>query len=201
MKYKAIGFDYGGVLTLNMIQYVEGIAQALNLPQEEVRDIYFQYNHLRNVKNIPHDEFLAIICEKLGVPEKRESLIGYYKAQAKAKINPKMVSLVDTLKQSGYKTGLLSNNSKENAEKMRSTGLAAHFDVCMVSAEVGVQKPSREIFNMFLEKLDISANELVFIDDSPQSLLFSKEIGFYPILFKDYDRLLQDFKALNILTG
>ncbi len=74
-----------------------------------------------------------------------------------------------------------------------------HFDVFLVSAEIGYVKPSAEAFKMLAENLGIKLSELVFIDDTQNSLSLSGEIGFQPILFKNYDCLVNELILLGIL--
>jgi len=44
----------------------------------------------------------------------------------------------------------------------------------------------------------VSLNELVFIDDSPTSLVDAEEVGYTPILFESYEQLVADLRKLNI---
>ena len=82
---------------------------------------------------------------------------------------------------------------------MRADGLDKHFDVFIVSAEVGVMKPDPEIFNLFAERLGVTLPELVFIDDSKRSLSAAVECGFEPVLFESYEQLVQSLNKRGIL--
>lgn len=181
--------------------YIDGIASALKLPVDRVRKVYFENNHLINIEGVSIENFAKILTEKLRVPEKFADLLKKFQAHTEPEIDPMMLDLVDKLRSLDYKVGLLSNNRKEAAVHMRAIGLDKHFDTLIVSAEVGMQKPSRQIFELFAKNLGVSPHELIFIDDSPQSLLPSKEIGFHPILFKDYDSLIENLKALGVLSS
>ncbi len=200
MNIRAIGFDYGGVIDDQPSGFMADIAEILELPLGELKKIYFNHNNLVNVDGVSYDKFWEIILEKLDKKEKSTEVLRYIVSKQKTNINPKMVELVDRLRALGYKTGLLSNNSSENGLKIRQDKLDQHFDVVVVSAEVGYQKPSHEIFNLFIKRLGVSPSELIFIDDSEQSLRLSQEIGFHPVLFKDHDDLIGRLVSLAILT-
>jgi epoxide hydrolase-like predicted phosphatase len=200
MKFRAIGFDYGGVIDERR-GFMAGMAKILDTPLDKLKKIYYQHNQLVNVDGISYDEFWKIILDKINKKEKLAEVSNYIAAQKEAPINPQMVELVDHLRKSGYKVGLLSNNSRENGAKMRREGLDQHFDAMVVSAEVGLQKPSLEIFELFIKKLAVSPQEMIFVDDSEQSLLLSKKIGFYPVLFQNYDGLIENLASLGILSA
>ena len=97
-----------------------------------------------------------------------------------------------------YKVGLLSNNDIAAANRFRETGLTNHFDVVVVSAEIGYSKPHTKAFEIFIERLGVVANELIYIDDTEKSLVTAKEIGYHPVLFSNYDSLLYDLKSLGV---
>lgn len=113
--------------------------------------------------------------------------------------NRPVLDLVDTLRNSGYKTGLLSNNTLEAAEMMRGEGINTHFDAFIVSAEVGMMKPDPSIYALLCQQLSVQPSELIFIDDSKKSLSTAEECGFTPVLFTDYESLVRDLKRLSAL--
>src|SRR5690606_36635700 len=114
-------------------------------------------------------------------------------------INQNVVDLIKQLRNEDYKTGLLSNNSKDGANKMRATGIDKYFDVFVVSAEAGMMKPDRKIFELFEKQLGVQLQELVFIDDANKSLSAARECGFTPILFESYEQLVGTLKKLEVL--
>jgi HAD superfamily hydrolase (TIGR01509 family) len=114
-------------------------------------------------------------------------------------VNSDMVALVDQVRDAGYKTGLLSNNSREGGDKMRAKGLDKHFDVFHISEEKGFMKPQTEAFDQFAQELGVRHEELVFIDDSKKSLSTAEACGFTPVLFESYEQLKKQLKELNIL--
>ncbi len=201
MHYRAIGFDYGGVL-VSLWPLMQDVSAILDVPVEELRKIFFENNTLINIDHVPYHEFWQIILRKLHKEKKSEEVAKYITAVLKqtSTIDQNMLALLDRLRSLQFKVGILSNNSREGAAKMREEGFEKRVDVCMISVEVGHQKPSPEIFQLFTQKLGVRADELIFIDDSKQSLLCAKEIGFYPILFTSYDNLVTELTSLGVLS-
>ena len=152
-----------------------------------------------NTQKISIGDFWKLVINDLGKQSKFEELLSFIKNQPEQELNQDMLGLISKLKEKGYKVGLLSNNTLEAAKKMRNSELLNYFDCILVSAEIGCAKPSKEAFQLFAKSLNVKLNELVFVDDTEKSLSFSKEIGFYPILFTDYKNLLKKFGELGIV--
>lgn len=70
------------------------------------------------------------------------------------------------------------------------------FDEVIISAEVGYQKPNKEIFEVLLGRLNIKSEELVFIDDTQNSLKYSGEIGYVPVLFTSNEKLKIEIESI-----
>lgn len=69
-----------------------------------------------------------------------------------------------------YRLGLLSNfdDARTAREILADTGVAQHFEVVVISAEVRVRKPHPEIFASLLRRLDLASSEVLFVGDNPR---------------------------------
>ena len=76
---------------------------------------------------------------------------------------------------------------------------AKHFDTIIISAEVGMSKPDPQIFQLFAQQLGVETTELIFIDDSENSLISAKEVGYTPILYTGYEELEEQLQNLGII--
>lgn len=66
-----------------------------------------------------------------------------------------------------FKLGVITNGTGDvQREKARVTGTEAYVDVFLVSGEVGVAKPAREIFLRGLEALGVAARQALYVGDS-----------------------------------
>ena len=198
-NFKAIGFDYGGVIAgISGPEFNRRISILLGIEQKTFQDVYFKFNYLLNNNILSRQEFWKKIAEELGVPEKYNNVIKFIEALPHHELNEQVINLVGRLRINGYKVGLLSNNDIETANKFKENGLSEHFDAVVVSAEVGYSKPHFKAFEILTERLGVKAKELIYIDDSEKSLINAEEIGFQPILFSDYESLLLNLRSLGI---
>jgi epoxide hydrolase-like predicted phosphatase len=95
-----------------------------------------------------------------------------------------------------YKTGLISNAWSGLRNYILSEKFDDVFDCMIISSEVGVAKPSAEIFQIALKQLGMSPNEVVFVDDFIENIEACQKVGMKGILFKDSESAVQQLKAL-----
>jgi putative hydrolase of the HAD superfamily len=201
MSYKAIGFDWGGVLNGQPKTFlVEKILALLDVSHDDYLRAYFNHNKKVNRGEVTWDELWQLVLTELGQPEKTAQVAALTAAANEDNINPEVLALVDRLKATDYKVGMLSNNTFEKGKHLRKVGLDKHFDVFHISAETGLVKPEPEAFQHFAEALGVTLPELIFIDDSTKSLSTAEECGFTPILFESYQQLASKLEDLGIQT-
>lgn len=200
MTYKAIGFDYNGVLYgVPASRFSRSVASILAITVEEFRDTYFHHNKVFNRGNISEIELWQRILKEL----KKEDMFGQvmnfvHESERSATVNTNITQLVDNLRSSGYKVGMLSNHTKKKADELRSLGFNKHFDEFHVSSETGFVKPEPEAFIHLAEKLKVQPNELIFVDDAKKSLSSAIDVGYTPILFESYGQLVKNLSELGI---
>ncbi|MGN0707974.1 MAG: HAD family hydrolase [Faecalibacterium sp.] len=97
----------------------------------------------------------------------------------------KMQELVRRLKSHGYCIYFLSNISQDVLELVMKQGLEGLFDGGLASYEVHINKPDPRIFQAFLERYGLKAEECVFIDDSRPNVQTAIEMGFAGFEMKD----------------
>jgi putative hydrolase of the HAD superfamily len=108
--------------------------------------------------------------------------------------NPEMFALVDRLKQKPIPVVLFSNMDLASAQIIREMGLFASFDQCFFADEIGVAKPDPKSYQILLKQLDLSAQDVVFIDDSPDNIQAAQELGIDAILFQSASQLQQELQ-------
>lgn len=194
-----IAFDYAGVLEIPERDTVTEILEYLNITFEEWSPVYYSLIHLCNIDGRPWKEVAILTVEKLGATKEQVAHIeDIMRLNALSKkVNAGLVEIIKKLKQN-YKIALLSNYPVHLRQKLDKQNLTELFDEIIISEEVGYQKPQPEIFMVLCEKLTITPQELIFIDDSKKSLEGASSIGYTPILYRNIEQLEQDLRALHI---
>ena len=79
-------------------------------------------------------------------------------------------TLIKDLKRAGYRLFVLSNMSRDFIDFLRQQEVYAYFEGDVVSCEVGVVKPTPQIYDILLEKFSLDAEETIFIDDRRENV-------------------------------
>jgi HAD superfamily hydrolase (TIGR01509 family) len=200
MTYTAVGFDYNGVINgLSGFVFRGAFCGLVGIDDERFGQVYFAHNKKVNRGEVSWEEFWTLVLADLDKPERLAEVLHLQSDPRWSNINADMLSLVDSLRASGYKTGLLSNTTNHEAAEMRRQSIDKHFDVFHISAETGSVKPEPEAFKGLAQALGVNVQEMVFIDDVEKSLSTAKEVGFEPLLFRSYQELQNQLQNLGIL--
>lgn len=96
---------------------------------------------------------------------------------------PGMAELVRELKEAGYGVYLLSNASYRQHEYWPRVPGSEYFDGTLVSADVKLVKPEREIYELMMKEFNLIPDECVFIDDSTLNIEGAERVGIHGIVF------------------
>ena len=96
---------------------------------------------------------------------------------------PGMEDLVRRLKESGYGLYLLSNASVAQHDYWPLYTVSRYFDGKLISCDVKVVKPSREIYQIFTDRFSLEPDECLFIDDAPANVAGAIACGWQGIVF------------------
>lgn len=78
----------------------------------------------------------------------------------------------------GYRIGVIANQSLGTAERLEKWGLLKYIDAVATSAELGVAKPDKAIFDKALEMAGCTAVEAVMIGDRlDNDIIPAKKLG------------------------
>lgn len=90
------------------------------------------------------------------------------------------------IRDKGYKTGVIANQPLGTADRLESYGFLQYVNVVAASAELGVAKPDKEIFNKAFEMAGCTAGECVMIGDRlDNDIIPAKELGMKTIWIRN----------------
>ena len=170
---QALVFDCFGVL------YWDDLNRLYNLVSpdkfQDLNDIMHACDH----GYISNEDFLTQVAALANISVDAVAAVMHDKHRR----NEHMIERVRELKKS-YKIGLLTNMGPGTLDDVFNEQERSElFDVVVVSSEVGMIKPSRDIFELTSEKLGVPADETVFIDDRPVNTDGAERTGMKTILF------------------
>ncbi len=84
-----------------------------------------------------------------------------------------------------YKIGVIANQSLGTAERLENFGVRKYFDLIIASAEEGISKPDRRIFEIALERSNCKPENAVMIGDRiDNDIVPAKQLGMKAIWIK-----------------
>lgn len=84
-----------------------------------------------------------------------------------------------------YKIGIIANQSLGSRERLKKFGILKYIDVVVASAEEGVAKPDKRIFEIALERAGCKPEEAVMVGDRlDNDIVPANEIGMFTIWIK-----------------
>ena len=96
------------------------------------------------------------------------------------------LALIEELRRQGHQTALLSNTNALHIAEINQRlatrygfrhGIADVLDRVFYSQEVGLRKPGEEIFRHALREMNWRAEDVLFIEDSPQHIATARRLG------------------------
>jgi putative hydrolase of the HAD superfamily len=107
--------------------------------------------------------------------------------------------LLDYIKglRSRYQTALLSNISPHGLElRFREGELEQFFDVTVASGSIGHAKPEPEAYQAVTERLGVSPEQCIFIDDIDRYCDAAEALGMRTICYTDFTSFKRQFAQL-----
>jgi epoxide hydrolase-like predicted phosphatase len=200
---RALIFDYGGVLMRTTDPTPrQTLEQRLGLEQGAVYEIVFgspSWNELQ-LGRLSSAEFWTGVGERLGLDEQgvndfRETF------RAGDRLDEDLVALIRGLRDAqngGYRTALLSNAPAGLRRHLARQGVDDVFDEIVVSGCEGVMKPDAAIFERTLRRLDVLAEEALFVDDFRENVDAARRAGLRAIHFSGPAPLRRQLQAFGV---
>ncbi|MDP7608268.1 MAG: HAD family phosphatase [Candidatus Marinimicrobia bacterium] len=202
LSIKTIIFDIGGVLinihpekTLNFFENITEL--SINQLQESIIwDIYYQYE----IGKLDNPQFYSAINNLF--PEEKKFSEGDFWRGWKLLLGEqtRVVNLLTNL----YETmpiWLLSNTNPWHIQYLKSCSeyyFHKFITGAIYSYDVGYRKPDKTIYNLTMEKIGISGEEILFIDDDQGNVKAANEIGINAIVYEGMEKLIASLAKFKI---
>jgi putative hydrolase of the HAD superfamily len=203
---RAIVSDFGGVLTTPLLGSFERVQDEIDIPAESLGKALAAAAEARGDNplfelergELEEVEFLELLNTHL------EPLVGhrphlhsfrevYFDALDP---NEPMIALMRELKASGLKMAMLTNNVREWEPLWRSMmPVDEIFEEVVDSAFVGCRKPEGRIYRLTLERIGMTAEECLFVDDIPVNCEGAEKAGMKAVNFRHNEQAIAEIRA------
>lgn len=189
--YKAVLWDFGGVITSSPFEAFNRYELAQGLPTDFIRKVNSTNPDNNAWAKLESDEItlqefdeaFALEAKALGQKVRGQAVL----ALLSGNIRPEMIKALKLIK-SKFKIACITNNVKPDSDQKPQqafTEALSIFDHVIESSKVGIRKPDPKIYLLACETLGIEPNEAVFLDDLGINLKPAKALGMTTIKVTD----------------
>jgi putative hydrolase of the HAD superfamily len=195
MPIKAVIFDIGGVL-VQQIDRTRSRQWETRLDLEEGslgRIIWtMPISAQAEIGRASEDDVWAAVADRFQLnPIELAALRGdFFSGSA---WNERLIDYARALR-TRYKTAIISNAWPNARAAVKRWINGETFDDLIFSAEVGLAKPDRRIYELALDRLQVQPAEAIFIDDVQANVEAAQAIGLTGIRFLDSDQTVNDIE-------
>jgi putative hydrolase of the HAD superfamily len=187
-------FDIGGVLELTPDT---GWRDRWNLrdgPTLEALQPVFKAGTLGAMTLAEVERALA---QRLALDDARLSaLMGELWAEYLGELNHELMHWIRARAET-HRLGIISNSFVGATERENARyGYSSLFGIVIYSHEVGLQKPDPAIFRLALERLGVSAEEAVFVDDVLGHVHAARAMGMRAVLFRYTGETIAELESI-----
>jgi putative hydrolase of the HAD superfamily len=179
MKTRALFLDIGGVLLTNGWDRAlrKKIADFFQIDYAEMDSRHQFIFDTFEIGKMSFDEYLGHVIFYLPRSFSLEEIKQYIFNVAHA--YDEMIALIKEIKhQYGLKVGVVSNEGKELAiDRIHRFGLDSFIDFFIISSFVHLRKPDCDIYRLALDIAQVSASQVVYIEDRQLLVTVAQGLG------------------------
>ena len=189
--------DFGGVLTTNVFDAFRAFAEREGLERDAVKKLFREdpraIEALRQLERgeMQVPEFEREFGPLLGV-EQSDGLVDRLFAEMGP--DDAMIAAVRRAREAGVSTGLVSNSW--STDHYQRDQLDQLFDAVVISAEVGLNKPEPEIFQLSAERIGVEPGRCVFVDDLKENCEGAEAVGMTAVLHRGAGSTVPELERL-----
>jgi HAD superfamily hydrolase (TIGR01509 family) len=181
MKYKCLVFDFFGVISSEVAPFW----LAKHFSASDAATVRATIVQAADRGELSQDGLFSELAKLTGVPPAQIER----EWQSYVHIDERMVSLIRAFA-STCKLGLITNAPSPFVRGLiERNALAGLFSAIIVSSEVGLAKPDREIYERLLTLLSVNAADALMIDDNADNIAGAIAAGMDGLQFRSYEQL------------
>ena len=188
--------DWGGVLTTNLFASFHAYCLRAGIDPSKLVGRFKSDPAARELLieletgKLPEDEFERRFADLLEVAP--DGLIdGLFSGVRPDEL---VVDAVRRAHRAGVRTALVSNSW--GVHRYPRSMFGELFDGVVISAEEGIRKPSKRMYELGAERAGVAPSECVYVDDLPFNLTPARELGMAVIHHTDSEQTVGELESL-----
>jgi putative hydrolase of the HAD superfamily len=206
MTITTILFDVGGVLiapldAADARARREALATSLGFTSAEEMWLHFYDGEVwtaAKTGGLTHEQMWDTLLRPMGYESREAQATIVEELHRGEGLDPDMARLVAALHED-YRLAILSNWDDRLEMLLDHHEITPYFDVILNSHHIGMAKPHEATFRYTLERLEVSPEEVLFIDDRERNTAVAEGLGIRSHVFRDLPALVADLQARGLL--
>lgn len=208
-SYKAVIWDFGGVLTSSPFEAFNRYEAEKGLPRDFIRSVN-AVNPLTNAWALlerslvgaeEFDELFRRETQAMGHDVPGRDVL----ALLSGRLRPRVVNALKVCKARGQ-VGCITNNApvgkgagmaQDEDRAGEVSQVLSLFDHVIESSKLGIRKPDPRIYELMCEALDVNPSDCIYLDDLGINLRPAREMGMTTIKVTGEEQLLADLGAIT----
>ncbi len=210
MKYKAVLWDFGGVLTESPFKSINILEVEKKIPLNSIRKINSTNPNKNAWALLERGEISLKTFDLLFEEEAVQLGVNNLKGSdvlkcLYGKIRPQMLHSLKYISKH-YQCGCLTNNIPDieklipkNKDRKEIKEVLKVFDFIIESRVEKIRKPEKEIYILAMQKFKVKAEEIIYLDDLGINLKPARKLGMTTIKVGQPEKAIKTLeKLLNI---
>jgi len=188
-------FDFDGVMTKkpDEEQVYSFLHETIHLTRAEFNEIYPMILSGQTDK-----EFWKNLVNRKQIPISASWGDHFRMLMKKSFVNDEMFQMLDQLKKQHFTIVLFSNMDKNQAMRFQEMGLLTLFDERVFAYEIQASKPNPMAYQLLVNRLNVPAANIIFIDDHLENIEAAKKMGIDAILFESAQQVRRELQNRSI---
>jgi putative hydrolase of the HAD superfamily len=211
--FKAVLWDFGGVITTSPFDAFNRYEAARGLPHNLFRSINAINPDTNAWARLERDEIDAAGFDEAFANEaaaRGHAVRGSeVLALLSGDVRPRMVRALDTCRAAGFQLGCITNNARighgagmagSETQSRTITDILARFDAVIESSKAGLRKPDPRIYRLMCDTIGIEPEHCVYLDDLGINCKPAAAMGMTAIKVSSEAQALADLERVIGLT-
>lgn len=188
---RAVLLDFGGVVAdEGFMAGLKTVAKAQGLDGEKVwkEGMNAVYDSGYVLGKGDEASFWKLLQQRTGLkgdPNRlREKILSLFR------LRPKVLACNDNIRAAGYITGILSDQTDWIYRIHHHRPFLHRFDVAFISFQIGIGKRDPTLFQYVIDRLGVSGQGILFIDDQPGNVQRARQAGMHAHCANDEDEVV-----------
>lgn len=198
---RAVIFDFGEVLCLPPDPEIMGrMAKEFHLSPKRFLELYHPSRRPYDRGDVSPRDYWKNFAAGAGVSIEDGMIetLQKWDHEMWSRIDPQMIDWQANLRNTGYRTAILSNMQRDMSEYIRRNfEWVRRFDCLVFSGEARVAKPEAEIYEQTIRCLGVKHSEALFVDDREENLRAASALGITGIRVQSIAQLRNDLEAMG----